>query len=50
MWRDFAYNSAKIIKSRSSESNTFVEIGDKLALIGEREVDFFKRLGQVKII
>ncbi len=50
MWRDFAYNSAKIIKSRSSESNTFVEIGDKLALIGEKEVGFFKRLGKVKII
>ena len=50
MWRDFAYNSAKIIKSRSSESNTVVEIGDKLALIGEKEVGFFKRLGKVKII
>ncbi len=49
MWRDFAYDSSRIIKSRASSSNTFVEIGDKLAKIGAKEVDFFKRLGKVKI-
>ena len=49
MWRDFAFDSAKIIKSRASESNTFVEIGAKLAKIGEMEVDFFSRLGKIKI-
>ena len=49
LWRDFAYNAARVIKNRTSEGATFKEIGNKLLNIGNREVDFFKRLSKVKI-
>lgn len=50
LWRDFAYNAARVIKSRTSEGATFKEIGQKLSVIGNKEVLFFKKLSKVKIV
>lgn len=49
MWRNFAYEVAKVIKNRSSSENAFGEISALLAQIGDREVDFFNELAKIRI-
>lgn len=49
MWRNFAYEVAKVIKNRSSSENAFDEISTLLGKIGDCEVAFFKKLARVKI-
>lgn len=49
LWRDFAYHVARIIKNRSANDNAFAEAAGKLRVIGDQEVDFFKRLSKVVI-
>ena len=44
MWREFSYQSSKILKSRKDNALTFDDLGDVLEKIGETERDFFKRL------
>lgn len=48
-WRNFAFETAKVIKNRSGQTDSFNYIADLLAEIGKQEVKFFKDLGKIKI-
>lgn len=48
-WRNFAYETAKVIKSRSDQSDAFDHIATLLEKIGKREVKFFKDLSKVNL-
>lgn len=43
-WRAFAYNAARIVKSRSTELVSYGELSTQLRAIGVREKEFFGRL------
>ena len=43
-WREFSYQSSKILKKRKDEGLTFDDLGDMLEKLGETERDFFRRL------
>ncbi|MCO6460611.1 MAG: BtrH N-terminal domain-containing protein [Saprospiraceae bacterium] len=47
-WRVFAYNVARIIKDRAGKTDNFQTIANQLREIGEKEVNFFKKLGKIK--
>ena len=50
LWRDFAFSTARVIKSRSSDKDMFGTIADKLQVIGDKEVSFFRDLSKLKFI
>ena len=43
-WREFSYQSSKILKKRKDEGLTFDDLADMLEKLGETERDFFRRL------
>ena len=43
-WREFSYQSSKMLKKRNDEGLTFDDLGDMLEKLGETERDFFRRL------
>ncbi len=47
-WRNFAYHAARQMKDRKSDLVSFDELSDMLRVCGEREKDFFTRLGKPK--
>lgn len=47
-WRNFAFETAKVIKNRSEKVDSFDHLGDLLSKIGAEEVRFFKDLGKIK--
>ncbi|HQW10655.1 MAG TPA: BtrH N-terminal domain-containing protein [Saprospiraceae bacterium] len=48
-WRNFAFETAKVIKSRSGRIDSFDYIGNLLIDIGCKEEQFYKDLGKVKL-
>ena len=48
-WRNFAYETAKVIKNRSGQTDAFDHIADLLSEVGKREVRFFKDLAKIKL-
>ncbi|MBS1645636.1 MAG: BtrH N-terminal domain-containing protein [Bacteroidetes bacterium] len=47
-WRNFAFNAARIVKSRSGTLVSYTQLGDQLKSIGLREKDFFAALRKLK--
>ena len=43
-WREFSYQSSKVLKKRKDEGLTFDDLADMLEKLGETERDFFRRL------
>ena len=43
-WREFSYQSSRVLKKRTDDALTFDDLGDMLQKIGEAERDFFRRL------
>ncbi len=48
LWRSFAYNAARICKSRESDLISYTELGKFLHNIGDKEQHFFKELKKLK--
>ena len=40
-WREFSYQSSKVLKKRKDEGLTFDDLADMLEKLGETERDFF---------
>lgn len=47
-WRNFAYNSARLVKARTTDLVSYDELSDLLRKCGERERDVFSRLQKIK--
>jgi len=47
-WRNFAYNAARQMKARQTDVVSYDELSLLLRGCGEKEKDFFKRLGKLK--
>jgi hypothetical protein len=47
-WRNFAYNAARIMKARQSETVSYDELSGLLRICGEKEKDFFRRMDKIK--
>lgn len=44
LWRDFAIDASRLYKNRSTESDGYTKVADKLLILADKEEDFFKRL------
>lgn len=44
LWRDFAIDASRLYKNRSSESDGYEKVANKLLILADKEEDFFKRL------
>ncbi len=44
LWRDFAIDASRLYKNRSSESDGYKKVANKLRILADKEEDFFKRL------
>lgn len=49
LWRDFAVDAARLYKNRSSETDAYAKLSNKMLHIADREEAFFKELKKVKI-
>jgi hypothetical protein len=46
-WRDFALNASRILKNRKTEERMYIELGDQMERLADREEAFFKKLRKV---
>lgn len=46
-WRDFALNASRILKNRKTEDQMYVDLGNQLEHLADREEAFFKKLRKV---
>ena len=47
-WRHFAYSAARIVKARTSDVISYGELSELLRACGEKELQFFTKLQQLK--
>jgi len=44
LWRDFALDASRLYKNRSSQVDGYNKVADKMAIIADKEENFFKKL------